>query len=110
MLEHNANHFSDSCSQFLLGKDIPDSITFNLLEIFSKHINTPFADVLQPIMEKAQINFQVRCNAIFNSSGDIKNQEEKKEAEDDVARQKESDMNFLKKFHQANSELSKEEK
>lgn len=48
LLENNCNHFSSECSQFLLGKDIPNHISGLPAEV----LNTPFGMMLKPMIDQ----------------------------------------------------------
>eukprot|EP00026_Physarum_polycephalum_P006495 Phypoly_transcript_06539.p1 GENE.Phypoly_transcript_06539~~Phypoly_transcript_06539.p1 ORF type:complete len:512 (+),score=69.70 Phypoly_transcript_06539:146-1681(+) len=48
LLENNCNHFTNECSQFLLGKDIPVHISGLPADV----MNTPFGMMLKPMIDQ----------------------------------------------------------
>lgn len=73
VFEHNCNHFSDACADFLLGEGIPKDITGQPNEFLS----TPLGQMIAPMMQQAQDGLKVQSNTLFNEQGgtnDLRNQ------------------------------------
>lgn len=65
VFEHNCNHFTDACADFLLGHGIPKDITGQPNEFLA----TPLGAMIRPMMEQSQDGLKVQSNTMFNEDG-----------------------------------------
>ena len=65
VFEHNCNHFTNACADFLLGEGIPADIVGQPAEFLS----TPLGQMIAPMMHQAQDGLKVQSNTIFNAEG-----------------------------------------
>lgn len=62
---HNCNHFTNECSNFLVGKDIPHDILNQANDLF----NTKLGKMVEPMMMQQQDALKKGSNNMFGDSG-----------------------------------------